>query len=77
MRVRAAEIKDFHPISLVSGLYKIIAKVLANRLQYVLEHIILRTQNDFIKGYQILDFFLIANECIDSHLKLSETGVVM
>jgi hypothetical protein len=59
MRVRAAEIKDFHPISLVSGLYKIIAKVLANRLQYVLEHIISRTQNDFIKGCQILDFFLL------------------
>jgi hypothetical protein len=60
----------------VSGLYKIIAKVLANRLQYVLEQIISRTQNDFIKGCQILDFFSFANEGIDGHLKLNETGVL-
>ena len=28
----AMEVKDFHPISFVGGMYKIISKVLANRL---------------------------------------------
>jgi hypothetical protein len=36
----AVDLKDFRPISLVSGVYKIIAKVLANRLRKVVEKII-------------------------------------
>jgi hypothetical protein len=49
-KVGVVEIRDFHPISLVSGIYKIIAKVLANRLKFVMEHIISKTQNAFIGG---------------------------
>lgn len=34
------DIKDFSPISLVNGLYKIIAKVLTNRLNEVLGKVV-------------------------------------
>jgi hypothetical protein len=46
----AVDLKDFRPISLVSGVYKIIAKVLANRLKKVVERIISSPQNAFVKG---------------------------
>jgi hypothetical protein len=44
------EVKDFRPISLVGGVYKIISKVLTNRLKLVLGKIISSSQNAFIGG---------------------------
>ena len=57
----ATEVKDFRPISLIGGVYKIIAKVLANRLKMVLGDIVHESRNAFVKGKQILDSVLIAN----------------
>jgi hypothetical protein len=45
-------------------------------LKSILEHSILETQNAFIRGCQIVGSILIANECIDSHLKSSKPGVL-
>jgi hypothetical protein len=72
----AREIKDFRPISLVGGIYKIIAKVLANRMRRVMDRVILKPQYAFVKGRQILDSVLIANECLDSQIKCGEPGVL-
>ena len=44
------EIKDFRPISLVGGIYKIIFKVLANWLQRVAHGLISYSQNAFVIG---------------------------
>ncbi|GAU37415.1 hypothetical protein TSUD_361200 [Trifolium subterraneum] len=56
---------DFRLISLVGTLYKILAKVLANRLRMVLGSVISESQSEFVKGRQILDGILIVNEVVD------------
>ncbi|GJS64726.1 RNA-directed DNA polymerase, eukaryota, reverse transcriptase zinc-binding domain protein [Tanacetum coccineum] len=55
---------DFRPISLIGAQYKIIAKVLANRLACVIDTIISHEQSAFIKNRQILDGPLMVNEVI-------------
>ncbi|GJT20008.1 hypothetical protein Tco_0878714 [Tanacetum coccineum] len=48
-------ITDFRPILLIGIHYKIIAKILANRLSKVIDKIVSKEQSAFIDGRQILD----------------------
>ncbi|RVX07436.1 hypothetical protein CK203_022574 [Vitis vinifera] len=72
----AEDLRDFGPISLVRGLYKWLAKVIANKLKLVVGKVVSRAQNAFMEGRQILDVVLVANEVIDLILKSNE-GAVM
>ncbi|RVW83364.1 LINE-1 reverse transcriptase-like [Vitis vinifera] len=72
----AEDLKDFRPISLVGSLYKLLAKVLANRIKKVMGKVISESQNAFVEGRQILDAVLIANEAVDSRLKDNVGGVL-
>ncbi|GJZ59966.1 RNA-directed DNA polymerase, eukaryota [Tanacetum coccineum] len=57
-------VKDFRPISLIGSLYKIIAKILANRLSLVISTLVSDVQSAFISNRQILDGPFILNELI-------------
>ena len=56
--------------------YKFLAKVLANRLKKVLGKVVSVDQNAFVRGRQILDASLIANEVIDFWHKRKEKGLI-
>jgi hypothetical protein len=76
-KVGAVDLKDFRPISLVGVVYKLIAKILANRLKMMLGKIISKTQDAFVKGRQIMDSVLIGNECIDSRFQSRIPGLLL
>ncbi|KAJ9677520.1 hypothetical protein PVL29_022489 [Vitis rotundifolia] len=73
----AEELKDFRPISLVGSLYKLLAKVLANRLKQAVGEVVSEHQHAFIQNRQILDAALIANEAVDSRLKVNLPGLLL
>ena len=73
---QTSKISDFRPISLVTGLYKIIAKVLSRRLRKVIHETISSSQGAFVEGRQILDVVLIANEVVNEKRRMRDKGVV-
>ncbi|KAK2654997.1 hypothetical protein Ddye_008049 [Dipteronia dyeriana] len=68
---------DFCPISLVGSMYKVVAKVLANRIKKVMTSIVGENQMAIIKDRQILDSFVIAEEIIDKWRKGGEGGLLV
>ncbi|GLT95878.1 hypothetical protein SLE2022_135350 [Rubroshorea leprosula] len=64
-KLNPLELKDFRPISLIGCLYKLLAKVLANRLKGVMSGLISDTQSAFLGGRQMVDSVLVLNEVVD------------
>ncbi|GJZ96546.1 RNA-directed DNA polymerase, eukaryota, partial [Tanacetum coccineum] len=57
-------VKDYRPISLIGCFYKIVSKILANRLKMVISELISDVQSAFVSNRQILDGPFILNELI-------------
>ncbi|GKA99799.1 RNA-directed DNA polymerase, eukaryota, partial [Tanacetum coccineum] len=62
--IDANMVKDFRPISLIGSLYKVIAKILTNRLVNVIGDLVNEVQSAFVAERQILDGPFILNEVI-------------
>ena len=73
---KASNIRDFRPISLLSSVYKMLAKVVAYQLRGVLNGLISESQNAFVGGRQILDSVLVPNECVDNRISSKIPGVI-
>ena len=58
-------LNEYRPISLIGCTYKILAKVLANRLKRVMPLIISDRQSAFIQGRHMLHSVVIANEVVE------------
>jgi hypothetical protein len=59
------ELVDYRPICLIGCMYKIVSKLLANRLKRVLGKVISTCQSAFLHSRQILDGVVVLNEIID------------
>lgn len=63
-------LNHFRPISLIGNVYKILAKVLSNRLKAVMRKLIGDTQTTFIKERSIFDTVVVLNEAIEDARKV-------
>jgi hypothetical protein len=59
-----SKLGNWHPITLLGSIYKILAKTLAKRIQEFLPLVITQNQTGFIEGRSILDNNFLAQEAL-------------
>jgi len=67
---------EYKPISLIGCMYKIVAKLLANRLKKIMPILIDERQSAFIEGRHLLQSVLIANEVVEEAKRSKKTCLV-
>ena len=72
----AKELTDFRSISLTGSMYKIISKILTDRIKMVMHKLVDPQQLAFIKERQIMDAILMANDCVDARTVNKAPGIL-
>lgn len=74
---QAATPEKFRPIALCNVIYKIISKVIANRLKPLLPLLISPEQTGYVEGCQILDDIILTHEVIHSLKQTKNPGMLL
>lgn len=72
-----APLKDFALFLFCNVSYKIMAKIIANRLKPFLPHLILPNQGGFVEKRQIWDNVILVQEAIHSSCMNGEKGMII
>ena len=75
-KIGAKELTDFRPISLIGSVYKIISKILTEKIKMVMHKLVDPKLLALIKGRQIMDVILMANECVDARTISKAPGIL-
>ena len=67
----------FRPIALCNVVYKIISKVIANRLKPLLPTLVSREQTGYVEGRKILNNIIQAHEVVHSLTSKRQAGMIM
>eukprot|EP00253_Pinus_taeda_P021835 PITA_21835 len=70
-------LEDSRPIALCNRIYKIISKVVANRLKPLLIVLVSGEQSGYVEGKQILDNIIQAQEVVHSLTSKKQVGMIM
>ena len=68
---------EFRPIALCNVIYKIISKVIANRLKMLLPSLICPKQYGFVEEFQILDGVILVHEVLHSLQSSRQLGMLI
>lgn len=66
--------KDYIPISCCNILYKVISKILANRLKGIMPKLISANQSAFVKDRLLMENLLLATELVKDYHKTEISG---
>lgn len=76
-RKRVVNIKKIRPISLVNCSFKLLSKILTNRLETIMARLIDDSQSAFLKNRYILDNIVLSQEIIHFYQISKQQGVVI
>ena len=63
------EMRDYRPIACCNVLYKVVSKILANRLKRLLPRVVVENPSAFIRGRLLLENVLLASELVKDYHK--------